>query len=107
VAFQGSKGHRVASYDTNGDSGADALTGGNNTGEVERISRADRRQAHVWRGATNLAQLLDRLAEGELLAGHPGDESSTTNVAARLEPPVDACELAPRCGVRLAHEHFS
>ena len=54
--------------------------------------------------AADLAQALDRLGQRELFAAHAGDEAAAADLAARFEPAVDARQLAPRRGVRLARE---
>ena len=46
-------------------------------------------------GAADLAQPLDRVRQRELLARHAGHESAAADLAARLEPAIDARELAP------------
>ena len=47
---------------------------------------------------------LDGVRQRELFARHAGDEAAAADLAARLEPPVDAGQLAPRRRVRLARQ---
>ena len=61
-------------------------------------------QRAVGRDAPHLAQPFDGVRQRELLARHAGHEPAAADLAARLEPPVDARELAPRRGVGLAGE---
>src|SRR5581483_6872734 len=45
------------------------------------------------------AKRVDRFGERKLFAGRTGDETSAADLPTRLEPPVDAHQLAPRrCG---------
>ena len=82
----------------------DAFAGGDDAGEVQRIGGADRDEAAVGRRPAHLAQPLDRVGQRELLARHAGHEAAAADLAARLEPAVDARQLAPRRGVRLARQ---
>lgn len=53
----------------------------------------------------DLPQEADRLRQRELLAGEAGDEAAAADLAARLEPTIDAQEVAPgRQPGRLARE---
>ena len=74
------------------------------TGEVERIGRADRQAAAVRRRAADFAQALDGVAKRELFPGHAGDEASATNFAARFEPSKHPRQVAPRRHVRFARQ---
>ena len=47
-------------------------------------------------GAADFAQPLDCVRQRELFARHAGDEAAAANLAARLEPAVDARQVAPR-----------
>ena len=54
----------------------------------------------------DLAHQADRVGQRELLAGQARDEASAANLAARLEPVIDAQQVAPRRQPRrLAFEH--
>jgi len=46
----------------------------------------------------------DGFGEGELFAGHAGDEAAAADFAARFEAAVDAGQFAPGGGVRFAGE---
>ena len=72
--------------------------------EVQRIGGADGDQTAVGRDAPDLPQPFDRVRKRELLARHARHEPAAADLTARLETPVDARELAPGRGVRLAGE---
>ncbi len=58
----------------------------------------------VGRRAPHFPQSLDRARHRELLARHAGHEVAAADFPARLEPPVDAREIAPRRGDVLARQ---
>src|SRR5207302_1200378 len=65
-------------------------------GEVERVGAGERDKGLRRRAAADLAQEADGVGQGELLAREAGDETPTAYVAARLEPAINAQEIAPR-----------
>src|SRR5260221_9472340 len=65
-------------------------------GEVERVGAGERDEGLRRRAAADLAQEADGVGQGELLAREAGDEAAAAYVAARLEPAIDAQEVAPR-----------
>src|SRR5262245_18075135 len=63
--------------------------------EVERIGRRKGQPFSRVDLAPRLAQHSDRVRQGELLAREAGDEAAAADVAAALEPAVDAQQVAP------------
>ena len=60
------------------------------------IGAGERQQRARRRPAPRLAQHADRLRQRELLAGEAGDEAAAADIAAALEPAIDAQQIAPR-----------
>ena len=87
--------------------GTHSVSGSDDAGEVERVGGRNDGEGTRSRRASNLAQRLNRLGQRELFPGHPGHEAAAANLAASLQSPIDARQLAPRRGVRLARQQPS
>lgn len=104
VAFHDRERHAIApGHARTGDRGH-PLVAGDDADEVQRVGAADDGERARGGRAPHLAHLLDRVRPRELLARHAGDEPPAANLAARLQPPEDGDELAPRHPRRLARQ---
>jgi hypothetical protein len=88
-----------------GDSG-DAVTGNDNSGEVDWVGGGygDRGGALAAAGG---AEGLDCMRECELLAAKTGDEAAAANLATGFEAAKDAKKVAPTRCVGLADEKIA
>ena len=81
-----------------------------NAGKVQGIGARNRNETVVRRAPPDRAQGCHRLGKSELLAGEAGDETPTSDLAARLELAIDAQQIAPfrqpgSLALQHAHEH--
>src|SRR5690349_3071038 len=88
----------------------DLRTGHDRADEIQRVGCRKRDPGRGRRRAARLAQQGHRFRQGELLARHAGDETAAANLAARLEAPEHAQEVAPgreprRLALEQAPEH--
>ena len=105
IAFLHRERHAVAISEARADGGADALAGGDDPGQVQRIGGADGDDPIGRPASPRLAQSLDRVRQGELLARHAGDEPSAPQFSAGFQSPVDPREFAPRGGRRFSRQN--
>src|SRR5439155_10639148 len=85
----------VAVEETVSRQGGEPWPGRQDAREVERVGAGERHPGTRWRFAAGLAQHADRIGKRELLTGEAGDETAAADLAARLEAPVDAQQVAP------------
>jgi hypothetical protein len=81
-----------------------ALAGGDDPGEIERIRGAEPDELPAAVKPPNGPELSHGFGQRELLAGHSRDEASTPDFASGLESPEDHQEIAPGGRARFASE---
>src|SRR5690606_4179938 len=87
--------------------GGDARAGEENTGQVERVDRADTHVLAALRLLADAAQRLEGFGERVLLADEAGHEAAAADGSPRLETAQRAQDLAPRDCERLLLHHVA
>src|SRR4029079_1113118 len=87
--------------------GGDARPRRDDADQVQRIAGRQADDLAALRLTARGAQGIDRVGVRELLAHEAADEAAAPRLAAHLQAPVDAHEIAPRRRLRLAPEQIA